>query len=434
MKRVALAAGTRIRTEFGHEVQVIEKLGQGGQGAVYRVAYGSQEKALKWYWPDVFPFPERFLNNLRHNVLEGAPTSQFVWPLDLTLTYEGSYGYVMDLVPTGYYEAKRLLLRQNLFETKRRLVDACMNMVAAFRILHDKGYRYQDINGGNFFIDPKTGKLLIADNDNVAPEGRSTGMQGFLTYMAPEIITGEEIPSVGSDLHSMAVLIFQMLVLQHPLQGQRIEAYDEVSLRRMYGTDPLFAFDPNDGSNAPRSGSPSYRYWFELPQNMRDLFCRAFSQEALHDKRRRPNEATWMRELARYRSEIVACTCGSEMVLENAAPTKCDICGNPVGSSLKLVLGGYDLPLANDVRLYACQVRRACRSDEQLDPVLWVNAWRQDPRYLALRNNSKETWSVKIGEEVKSVMPDQFIMPRAGMELQLGKRANPVRVEQNENR
>ena len=30
------------------------------------------------------------------------------------------------------------------------------------------GYSYQDLNDGNFFINPQSGDVLICDNDNVA--------------------------------------------------------------------------------------------------------------------------------------------------------------------------------------------------------------------------------------------------------------------------
>lgn len=38
-------------------------------------------------------------------------------------------------------------------------------------MLHRHGYSYQDLNDGNFFINPESGDVLICDNDNVMPQG-----------------------------------------------------------------------------------------------------------------------------------------------------------------------------------------------------------------------------------------------------------------------
>ena len=74
-------------------------LGQGGQGAVYKVKNKStkQTLALKTY---LAPTSNAFIDNLRKNIIKGAPGDSFLWPLGLTepLGAKGDrYGYVMDL-------------------------------------------------------------------------------------------------------------------------------------------------------------------------------------------------------------------------------------------------------------------------------------------------------------------------------------------------
>jgi DNA-binding helix-hairpin-helix protein with protein kinase domain len=41
------------------------------------------------------------------------------------------------------------------------MVNAALNITAGFRALHNKGYSYQDLNDGNFFINPQNGNVLI---------------------------------------------------------------------------------------------------------------------------------------------------------------------------------------------------------------------------------------------------------------------------------
>ena len=41
--------GDRIPLANGGELELLKKLGEGGQGTVFRAAYSGQEYALKWY-------------------------------------------------------------------------------------------------------------------------------------------------------------------------------------------------------------------------------------------------------------------------------------------------------------------------------------------------------------------------------------------------
>lgn len=41
--------GYKIPLANGSYAEIIQKLGEGGQGVVYRVAIGGKEYALKWY-------------------------------------------------------------------------------------------------------------------------------------------------------------------------------------------------------------------------------------------------------------------------------------------------------------------------------------------------------------------------------------------------
>ena len=79
-----------------------------------------------------------------------------------------------------------------------------MNIVTAFRILHNRGYSYQDLNDKNFFVNPQTGDVKIADNDNVAPFGKNMGIMGKPRYIAPEVVVGENLPNTASDRYSLA--------------------------------------------------------------------------------------------------------------------------------------------------------------------------------------------------------------------------------------
>ena len=419
-----LQKGTSLNTRYGKRISVLDRIGEGGQGAVYSVLYDGQPKALKWYRPDVFVDRARFMDNLSRNIRAGKPTDEFLWPIDMTDLIDGSFGYVMDLRPNGYVDADTLFMHPELFPSFRRTIDACLNIVSDFRILHDKGYCYQDVNGGNFFINPQTGKVLICDNDNVAPTGTDTGIRGTPRFMAPEIVCENAIPSQQSDRHSMSVLIFFLLLVQHPLEGIRMTrnpVLDGDTQMRLYGTDPLFILDKENRSNAPDPIHPNVlKVWPTLPEHMRSFFERAFSQQALKEPSRRPTEYEWTRELVRLRSEVVTCTCGNEVFMQDARTVTCDNpdCGRAVHALLRADLADYSLPAVNDTRIYRCQTC-VCNADQVLDPMAWVLASRGNPNMLGVRNISRDAWSTTNAEGEHDVAPGAVLRLEEGMTLNI---------------
>jgi serine/threonine protein kinase len=114
--------------------------------------------------------------------------------------------------------------------------------------------------------------------------------------MAPEIVRGEAVPSTQTDLFSLSVLIFYMLMVAHPLEGAKeaaIKALDLPAMTKIYGKEPIFIFDPNDDSNRPVPGihDNALAFWRIYPQFLRDIFIRAFTIGIKRpEKRARPRK------------------------------------------------------------------------------------------------------------------------------------------------
>ena len=410
-----LTLGTRIQTITGNTVRVFKLLGSGGQGDVYLVDYAGKKMALKWYKRNVFAEPTLFAENLRNNIRAGSPTPEFLWPLDLTQQVDGTFGYIMELRPPSYKEASEFFLHHVYFPSFKRAVDACLSIVTAFRVLHNAGYSYQDINGGNFFIEPNSGRVLICDNDNVAINGTKTGVLGTPRFMAPEVVMGDALPNVQSDRHSMAVLLFMLLCMNHPLEGKRslVPALDANMQRKLYGSDALFILDPNDRANEPdrKVHHNALAVWACLPQHLRDIFCRSFSQQALKNPNRRPSEAEWMYELVRFRSEIVRCRCGNEMFVEDGARSFCERCGTPADVPFVLELPSYKLPGIRDTRLYRCQTC-VCAPEVALDPIASVTASQRNNQVrLGIRNVSTDPWEATTSKGDKRTVDPGAVIP-----------------------
>ena len=76
--------GQKIRVASGGELEIIQKLGEGGQGIVYKAKYNGKDYALKWYFGNKLHDPDRFYRNIQNNIKKGAPTKAFLWPLEIT--------------------------------------------------------------------------------------------------------------------------------------------------------------------------------------------------------------------------------------------------------------------------------------------------------------------------------------------------------------
>ena len=83
-----------------------------------------------------------------------------------------------------------------------------------FRALHLAGKSYQDLNDGGFFIDTKTGDVLVCDCDNVAADGDNFGIGGMPGFMAPEVVRGIAKPDVLTDRYLSLIHILPDFLLQ----------------------------------------------------------------------------------------------------------------------------------------------------------------------------------------------------------------------------
>lgn len=342
MKGESLQQGMIIKTVSGKQLKVLEMLGSGGQGNVYKIEIEGEQKALKWF-KNLGRDPVAFYENIENNILKGPPDDSFLWMQDLTEWNDGSFGYVMDVIPSGYYELTKYLLKRvkykdrdgksrDGFRSWKVVVDAALKIVKGFRLLHNRGQSYQDLNDGNFFINPESGDVLIGDNDNVAPNGDNLGILGKPRYMAPEVVRGNNLPDTASDRYSLSVILFLLLCHGHPLEGERLPyVMTPEWSKKIYGTQPIFIFDPENGLNRPNIGShkPVIDLWTCLPSYLKELFIRAFSGESTI-KKRRVTEFEWLKALTRFRSDIVRCPCNNEIFTENSVSITCEKCGSRI--------------------------------------------------------------------------------------------------------
>ncbi len=400
----ALKIGDFIRMSSGGEAKVLEELGSGGQGTVYKVSYNGKEYALKWYHKDVFKGKEKaFYDNLKNNIQKGAPTKDFLWPIDITEVHGGVFGYIMEMRPKGYYELTEFFVgskkkKQVRFKSFNAVADAAINIVQAFRELHNSGYSYQDINNGNFFIDPESGKVLICDNDNVSPFGVNLGILGKQRYMAPEVVTGGD-PDKQSDRFSLAVILFRLFFINHPLEGKYSTppCMTKELEKKYYGTAPVFVYDPANDKNRPVPGTDTNlkRLWPAYPEYIRELFTKAFSNEVMLGQKPRVIEREWLDALFRFKASIVKCPkCGEETFLTKQGDNICIECKKKIMVPDAIRFNTVTIPLYPGTKL---MLWHADSSQNDIKSELgMVIANPKNKNLFGIKNLSNISWKVNL--------------------------------------
>ncbi|GHS88474.1 hypothetical protein FACS189487_06830 [Campylobacterota bacterium] len=390
-----LKRGGVIRTKNFKQVKILDKLGEGGQGIVYKVDFHGEIKALKWYFGKAIKDPAKFYANLENNIKTGKPTEAFLWPEEITEPSGDTFGYIMPLRPPEFVDFSKFLIGRAQFAGLTAMTNAALEIVSGFRALHNKGYSYQDLNDGNFFVNPKTGGVLICDNDNVSAFGKNSGIAGKARYMSPEVVVGGA-PNTQSDRFSLSVILFMLWTNSHPLEGKAAcpPCMDAKNERRIYGEAPIFIFDPNDPTNRPVQGlhrGAILRYPL-LPQYLQDEFAKAFSKEVMRDPSKRIIEQEWLRLFIRMRGEVYKCAnhkCGNVYFADPAQPTNCPDCGKTAQFFGYIKTPRYNLPIHQKTKLYACHSHKD--NDDFATLIGQVNASASG---FTLKNLSGKSWTI----------------------------------------
>lgn len=418
--------GQRIKTVSGGELEVIQKLGEGGQGVVYKVNYNGKPLALKWYFGNKLNNADKFYRNIQNNIKQGTPTGAFLWPLEITEYFEGSFGYLMELRPPEYKDFSLFLLAKVHFANIEALINTALCITNGFRELHNRGYSYQDLNDGNFFVNPKTGDVLICDNDNVAPYGENLGIAGKCRYMAPEVVMGQKRPDSHTDRFSLAVVLYMLLFLNHPLEGKRTmcPCLTEELERKFYGSDPVFVWDPANDANRPVRGvhTNEIKLWPLYPAFVRKTFEKAFSHEVMvgNDTTHRVIEKEWQEVFTTLRDLTIKCSCGSETFIDPSQQScRCINCGKSIERPPILKVKKYHAALAPGKKLYACHVQYD--SDDFKEAKGEVISSRNNPSLLGLRNDSNNTWEAILPNGSNKGYPNgQVIKLGKGIKINFG--------------
>jgi hypothetical protein len=432
-----LVPGQAIETSSGTRYIIEKLIGKGAQGKIYQANASGGIKAVKWYNPNMATDGRKIV--IESLISNGPPDETFIWPEDIVLCPGvPGFGYLMRMIEPGYISINDLVKC-----TKRpafsMLATIGFNISNSFERLHSKGLCYADISPGNIFINADSGDIRICDNDNITVDGDVKCVLGTPKFMAPEIVCGKSAPNIHTDKYSLAVLLFYMLFNGHPLEGRRsaqADLHDKAVFSRLFGSEPLFIFDPEDRSNRPLPGKQDdpIIFWGIYPKFFRELCMRAFNENIRTPQEVRVSENDWMITLMKMRESIFHCrACGAENFYDVDAlrsnggkPGFCLSCREKLSLPPRMRIRDHILMLEDGVSIYSYHMNGF--PDLSL-PMARINHIQPHDGRIELKNLSQDKWIVMSPDSGHmEIEPGGCLTVSNGLRIKLGKIEGDIRV------
>lgn len=371
---------------------------------------------------------------LEKSIEVGPPNNQFWWPFELVSDIRATtFGYLMPLREPGF-ETLVDYMCGRVDASFPTMILTSFHLADSFLRLHAKGLCYKDISFGNVFFHPRNGDVRICDIDNVDVNGRPGAILGTPGFMAPEVLLRRAGPSTQTDLHSLAVMLFNILMMGHPLDGQRASGpLTPEAMQAIYGSNPLFVFDPEDNSNRPIPGEQDQviARWNIYPKFIRDLFMRAFTA-GLHDPLNgRVREGEWREAMAHLHDALFPCShCGGlnfydreQLKASGGRLEECWGCGQQPALPPRLRLSDNIVMLPSGKQLYSHHLGNQ-RAYNFAAPLAEISA-----KPVGLKNLSSQKWVLKAADgSFADVEPGSWAPLANGAKIFFGSVEGEVRM------
>ena len=410
-----LQNGTELLTEEGKRLLVLNPVETGSSCTVYQAVMDGMDMRLYWFEATDPIHDEPLIARISALCRIPRPSTRF-FPthalLNSRITW-GGYGYVQPSPPKGFIPVSGLTRTRN-FDSPQAKYDAMIDLVLAFHERHAQGRFFRCLRDSDVWIHPSTGKLMINDFDALNVPDKDPSRTDDLRFLAPEIIVSGQGAGMNTDRHLLAVLLFEMACQCHPFEG-RLAAGPVLGpeeCRTLYGSNPVFLFDPDDESNRPVRGinGGAILEWPRMPVALQRIFEQAFTHSMKSSGGSmilRPSEQLWMKTLLQIRTGLVTCRCGQAYLLRKERGV-CPKCGLPAQPIRYIRTTEGDIPAVPGVRIFWLQLKSG-ESD--------IDAFRQIAEVInvsgdtGIRNVSSEAWQCTTSQGARKVLPLNEVMP-----------------------
>jgi hypothetical protein len=212
---------------------IVELIGKGGFGSVYKVKLGNQYFAMK-----MIQLEEKHLrlikdqNNL--NEIEKNISEIHIWKeLDhpniiryYTSFIEKKCAYIIIELVEGINLSEYIsnLKEKNSKPKEGDIIKILVDIVCALKYLHkEKGVLNRDVNPHNIMLDNnfnvKLGDFGLARLDgNILNQSMTNAFEGSILYSSPEVVKNHGYTE-KSDIWSLGCILYELLTLRPPFEG-----------------------------------------------------------------------------------------------------------------------------------------------------------------------------------------------------------------------
>ena len=211
----------RMMTDFG-DYELLEEIGRGGQGVVYRARQKSLNRtvALKVIGLGHLA-AEAQLKRFR---LEAEAAARLdhprIVPIHEVGERDGYYYFSMNFVEGGQLD--EVVEHEPL--SIRRAVELIAMLARAVHYAHEHGILHRDIKPGNILLDQKGephltdfGLARLVETESTVT--RTKEVFGTPSYMAPEQVTRDRTLTSATDVYALGAVLYQLLTGHPPFEG-----------------------------------------------------------------------------------------------------------------------------------------------------------------------------------------------------------------------
>jgi eukaryotic-like serine/threonine-protein kinase len=216
------AAVFQIGDVLGGRYEILQLLGEGGMGAVYKAADRELDTfvALKVIRPELASDPSILARFKQELLLAHQVTHRNVIRI-----YDLGEAEGVKFITMEFIEGKdlRSLIRERKKFTPEQAVDVIQQVCQALQAAHSVNVIHRDLKPQNIMQDG-AGRILVMDFGlarTVAGEGMTqTGaLVGTMEYMSPEQALGKDLDQ-RSDLFALGLILYEMLTGKTPYQAE----------------------------------------------------------------------------------------------------------------------------------------------------------------------------------------------------------------------
>jgi tetratricopeptide (TPR) repeat protein len=243
--------------------RLLNELGQGGMGIVYRAWDEPLQRlvALKVLRPELAGEADR-KSLIREAQLAACFHNDHAVMIHAVVNPEGGLPYLVMEYVQGLTLAELIGSKERL--APRRVATLVAQVALALEAAHAAGLIHRDVKPSNILIEEKTDRPKITDFGLARSQTVASGLTregvvaGTPTYMSPEQARGESQLDARTDVYSLGATLYEALTGEIPFRGA-----PHLVLRRVIEEDPR----------------PPRQYSDQVPRDLETICLKAMARE-----------------------------------------------------------------------------------------------------------------------------------------------------------